>query len=119
MWFEDRSKHNTKIHSEKRSTVKALNCISLLTVIIGNRVSFFHKSVMEWLVSEIDYVYKINAKHGHVVLAKLFTQRFADVLKTTDLERSMFKLTDVEEYAFQNGFYHMLSDVPYDVCPLI
>ena len=96
--------------SEKRNTVKALNCISLLFVITDNRVSFFHKSVKDWLVSENDHVYKISEKDGHVVLAKLCSKCFDEVLKTTDLKRSLPMLTDSEKYAFENGFYLMLKD---------
>ena len=96
--------------SEKRNTVKALNCISLLFVITDNRVSFFHKSVKDWLVSEVDHVYKIVEKEGHVVLAKLCSECFDNVLKTTDLKRSLPILEDAEKYAFENGFYHMLKD---------
>ena len=94
--------------SEKRNSVKALNCISLLFVITDNRVSFFHKSVKDWLVSEEDHDYKINEKNGHSVLAKLCSECFDNVLKTTDLKS--LKPTDAENYAFKNGFYHMLKD---------
>ena len=96
--------------SEKRNTVKALNCISLLFVITDNHVSFFHKTVNDWLVSEVDHVYKISEKDGHVVLAKLCSECFDNVLKTTNLKRSLPMLTDVEKYAFEHGFYHMLKD---------
>ena len=96
--------------SEKRNRVKALNCISLLFVITDNRVSFFHKSVKDWLVSEDDHVYKISEKEGHVVLAKLCSDCFDNVLKTTDLKRSLPILEDAEKFAFEHGFYHMLKD---------
>ena len=96
--------------SEKRNRVKALNCISLLFVITDNRVSFFHKSVKDWLVSEDDHVYKIVEKEGHVVLAKLCSDCFDNVLKTTDLKRSLPILKDAEKYAFEYGFYHMFKD---------
>ena len=96
--------------SEKRNTVKALNCISLLFVITYNRVSFFHKSVKDWLVSEADHVYKIGEKEGHVVLAKLCSDCFDNVLKTTNLKKSLPMLEDAEKYAFEHGFYHMLKD---------
>ena len=96
--------------SEKRNTAKALNCISLLFVITTNHVSFFHKSVKDWLVSEDDHVYKISEKDGHVVLAKLCSDCFDNVLKTSNLKRSLPILEDAEKYAFENGFYHMLKD---------
>ena len=96
--------------SEKRNKVKALNCISLLFVITDNRVSFFHKSVKDWIVSEEDHIYKTSEKHGHVVLAKLCSECFDNVLKTSDLKRSLPILEDAEKYAFEHGFYHMLKD---------
>ena len=94
--------------SAKRNAVLAMNCISLLFVIKDNRVSFFHKSVKDWLVSEKDHIYKIDEKYGHIVLANLCAECFDNVLKWTDLDQS--KLTDLEMYTLRNGFYHMIKD---------
>ena len=94
--------------SAKRNAVKAMNCISLLFVIEKNRVSFFHKSVKDWLVSEKDHLYKIDVKHGHAVLAILCAECFDNVLKTSTLDQQ--KLTDLEMFALDNGFYHMIKD---------
>ena len=94
--------------SAKRNAVLAMNCISLLFVIKENRVSFFHRSVKDWLVSEKDHIYKIDENYGHFTLAKLCAECFDNILKSTDLD--MTKLTDLEMYAVCNGFYHMIKD---------
>ena len=94
--------------SAKRKAVLVMNCISLLFVIEKNRVSFFHKSVKDWLAHEKDHIYKIDENYGHFVLAKLCAECFDNVLKTTDLDQQ--KLTDVEVYALRNGFFHMIKD---------
>ena len=85
-----------------------MNCISSLLVIKDNHVSFFHKSVKEWLVSEKDHIYRIDENHGHFALAKLCAECFDKILKSSEHDES--KLTDAEMYALENGFYHMIKD---------
>ena len=93
--------------SARRNAVKAMDCISLLFVIKRSRVSFFHKSVRDWLVSDEDHFYKVNELHGHVVLAKLCTECIRNALKSSDLQKS--KLADTHQYALQHGIYHMIK----------
>ena len=99
--------------SAKRNAVLAMNCISLFFVIKDNRVSFFHKSVKDWLVSGKDHIYKVDENHGHFSLAKLCAECFDNVLKSADLDKT--KLTDLEMYALENGFFHMIKDKAYVV----
>ena len=91
-----------------RNEMNALYCISLLFVIKDSRVNFFHKSVVDWLVSKKDHCYKINEEIGNAVLAKLCSECFDNILKSKAFDHS--KQTVAEMYAFENGFYYMIKD---------
>ena len=97
--------------SQRRNVAKVRNCISLLFTIIDSHVSFFHKSVKDWVVNGEYHHFQIVEKRGHDVLAKQCANCFDHLLKgSTDLDPS--KLTDVSRYALRNGFFHMIE---YDV----
>ena len=95
--------------SEKRNAAKLMNCISLLFTITDNHVSFFHKSVKDWVVNGEYHHFQIVEKRGHDALAKQCANCFDHLLRgSTDLDPS--KLTDSNRYALRNGFFHMIED---------
>lgn len=97
--------------SEKRHAAKVMNCISLLFTITDNHVSFFHKSVKDWVVNGEYHHFQIVEKRGHDVLAQLCANCFENLMSgSTDLDPS--KLTDSSRHALRNGFFHMIE---YDV----
>jgi WD40 repeat protein len=90
--------------SEKRNIVKARSCISSLFVITDDHVSFFHKSVKDWLVDKSEHSYTIDQKYGHKVLAKQCAECFDKIRGTSVVE------TPVNSYALEHGFEHMIQD---------
>ncbi len=91
------------LSNPKRTLSKIKNCLSSLLVIKDECVSFFHKSVKDWLVTS-NHDFTIHEKDGHKILAELC----ADTLKT--LKQCDVKATydPGTHYALQYGIEHML-----------
>ncbi len=91
------------LSNPKGTLSKINNCLSSLLVIKDECVSFFHKSVKDWLVTS-DHDFTIHEKDGHKILAELC----ADTLKT--LKQCDVKATydHGTHYVLQYGIEHML-----------
>ena len=89
-----------------RTLLKLKSRVSLVFVIKHECISFFHKSVSDWLVQpERDHMYKINEKRGHDCLAKICVSQIGTIKQK--------EAPDVNDpatlYALQHGVSHMLK----------
>jgi hypothetical protein len=87
-----------------RTLRKLINCLSSLLVIKDESVSFFHKSVKDWLVKP-NHDFTIIETYGHRTLADIC------VLQMETLKQNEVSLTfdDAIVYALQYGIQHMLE----------
>ena len=87
-----------------RTLRKLINCLSSLLVIKDESVSFFHKSVKDWLVKP-NHDFTIIETYGHRTLADIC------VLQMETLKHNEVSLTfdDAIVYALQYGIQHMLE----------
>jgi hypothetical protein len=87
-----------------RTLPKLINCLSSLLVIKDESVSFFHKSVKDWLVKP-NHDFTIIETYGHRTLADIC------VLQMETLKQNELSLTfdDAIVYALQYGIQHMLE----------
>jgi hypothetical protein len=87
-----------------RTLRKLINCLSSLLVIKDESVSFFHKSVKDWLLKP-NHDFTIIETYGHRTLADIC------VFQMETLKQNEVSLTfDVPiVYAFQYGIQHMLE----------
>ena len=87
-----------------RTLRKLINCLSSLLVIKDESVSFFHKSVNDWLVKP-NHDFTIIETNGHRTLADICVIQM-ETLKQNEVS-STFDLPIV--YALQYGIQHMLE----------
>ena len=87
-----------------RTLRKLINCLSSLLVIKDESVSFFHKSVTDWLLKP-NHDFTIIETYGHRTLADICVFQM-ETLKQNEVS-STFDLPIV--YAFQYGIQHMLE----------
>ena len=87
-----------------RTLRKLINCLSSLLVIKDESVSFFHKSVKDWLVKP-NHDFTIIETNGHRTLADICVYQM-ETLKQNEVS-STFDLPIV--YALQYGIQHMLE----------
>ena len=87
-----------------RTLRKLINCLSSLLVIKDESVSFFHKSVTDWLLKP-NHDFTIIETYGHRTLADIC------VFQMETLKQNEVSLTfDLPiAYAFQYGIQHMLE----------
>jgi hypothetical protein len=87
-----------------RTLLKLINCLSSLLVIKDESVSFFHKSVKDWLLKP-NHDFTIIETYGHRTLADICVFQM-ETLKQNEVSLT-FDLPIV--YAFQYGIQHMLE----------
>ena len=92
--------------SAERTLLKLISCISSLLVIKDDCVSFFHKSVKDWLVKP-NHRFTIKEKYGHKTLADICVFQM-ETLKQNEVSlTSTFNHAIV--YALHYGIQHMLD----------
>ena len=89
----------------KRMFSKLISCISSFLIIKDDCVSFFHKSVKDWLV-KANHRFTIKEKHGHRTLAYICVFQM-ETLKQNEV-RSPFDFAIAIVYALKYGIPHML-----------
>ncbi|CAB3984673.1 Hypothetical predicted protein, partial [Paramuricea clavata] len=92
------------LSSACRTLLKLINCLSSLLVIKDESVSFFHKSVKDWLVKP-NHDFTIIETYGHRVLADICVFQM-ETLKQYEVNLT-FDLAIV--YALQYGIQHILE----------
>ena len=92
----------------KRKTAIAINALSSLLVIHEDKsLSFFHKSVRDWLVDNTQHNYCVNVQYGHMILFELCVKKLNDV-KERGFSKESLAFPDVK-YAFKYCISHMLK----------
>ena len=84
---------------------KAISC--LIVISEDKSISFFHKSLTDWLVDRSDHDYSVDVQHGHKILFDLCVSKL-DELKVsgvTDLAKSSAAI----RYSVKHWISHMLN----------
>ena len=84
---------------------KAISC--LIVINEDKSISFFHKSLTDWLVDGSDHDYSVDDQHGHKILCDLCVSKL-DELKVsgvTDLAKSNAAI----RYSVKHWISHMLN----------
>ena len=100
---------STTAIAHKRKLLKAINSVSSLLPIRGDRLHIFHKSIKDWLTDECCYGahdFIVDEREGHRILAELCAAEF-DILVQERVAKSQFN--DKKRYALQHGVRHMLE----------
>ena len=85
-----------------------INALSSLLVIHEDKsLSFFHKSVRDWLVDNTQHNYCVNVQYGHKILFDLCVKKLNDV-KEKGVSEENLAFPDVE-YALKYCIPHMLK----------
>ena len=96
------------VENSPRRMQKVRKAISSLLVINENKsISFFHKSLRDWLVDHSDHDYSVDVQHGHKILFDLCVSKL-DELKVsgvTDLAKSSAAI----RYSVKHWVSHMLN----------
>ena len=90
--------------SARRTLKKLVSRMSSLFVIKDDCVSFFHKSVKDWLVKS-NHDFTITEETGHKLLAAIC----ADKMETLKQNEVTFTYDLATQYALQYGIPHMLQ----------
>jgi hypothetical protein len=98
------------LSSAGRTLLKLINCLSSLLVIKDESVSFFHKSVNDWLVKP-NHEFTIIETYGHRTLADICVFQM-ETLKQNEVSLT-FDLAIV--YALQYGIQHILEAEVKDI----
>ena len=92
----------------RQKTRKAINSISTFLVINEDKsISFFHKSVRDWLVDNSDHDYSVDVQYGHKTLFDICV-KILDELKKNGVS-SEGLVTAVVKYALKHCVPHMLN----------
>ena len=94
----------------RRKFLRSISCNSSLLVIKDNSVSFFHKSVKDWLV-KLDHPFTISEEWGHKTLAAVSINKM-ETLKQNEVT---FTYDLATQYALQYGIPHMLQTEEKDM----
>ena len=100
---------DSKSPSGPRKVTKAIDSISTLLPVHDDCITFFHKSVKDWLTDRTAYErhnFSVDEKQGHVKLSQLCTNELNNV-KRKGVHGT--EVTDTARYALQHGVYHMLE----------
>ena len=100
---------DSKSPSGPRKVTKAIDSISTLLPVHDDCISFFHKSVKDWLTDRTTFgqhTFSVDEKQGHVMLSHLCTNELNNV-KRNGVHGTEFSNT--ARYALQHGVYHMLE----------
>ena len=104
---------STTAMANKRKLLKAINSVSSLLPVRGDRLHIFHKSIKDWLTDECCYGahdFIVDEKEGHRILAELCAAEF-DILVQRRVAKSQSdaQFNDNTMYALQHGVRHMLE----------
>ena len=96
------------VENSPRRMQKVRQAISSLLVINEDKsISFFHKSLKDWLVDHSDHDYSVDVQHGHKILCDSCVSKL-DELKVsgvTDLAKSCAAI----RYSVKHWISHMLN----------
>ena len=98
----------------QRKVNKAIAIISTLLPVREGRLSFFHKSIKDWLVGSSPYGqhdFVVDEKEGHDVLSNLCASEL-DSIKQKGIHDRQF--TNTEIYALHHATQHMLQVTDYN-----
>ena len=99
----------------KRKLLKAINSVSSLLPVRGDRLHIFHKSIKDWLTDECCYGvhdFTVDEKEGHRILTELCAAEFEfEILVQRRFAKSLrvAQFNDKTMYALQHGVRHMLE----------
>ena len=104
---------STTAIANKRKLLKAINSVSSLLPVRGDRLHIFHKSIKDWLTDECCYGvhdFIVDETDGHRLIAELCAAEF-DILVQRRVAKSQSdaKFNDNTMYALQHGVRHMLE----------
>ena len=104
---------STTVMANKRKLLKAINSVSSLLPVRGDRLHIFHKSIKDWLTDECCYGvhdFTVDEKEGHRILTELCAAEF-EVLVQRRFAKSLrvAQFNDKTMYALQHGVRHMLE----------
>jgi hypothetical protein len=92
----------------KQKVAKATNVLSSLLVIQKDKsISFFHKSLRDWVVDNSLHDYSVNVQYGHKILVDLCVKKLDD-LKRNGVSKEGIASTDIK-YALKYWISHMLE----------
>ena len=96
------------IENSPRKAQKVKKAISSLLVINEDKsISFFHKSLRDWLVDHSDHNYSVKVQHGHKILFDLCVLKL-DELKVSGVTY-LAKTNPAIEYSVKYWISHMLN----------
>ena len=104
---------STTATASKRKLLKAINSVSSLLPVRGDRLQIFHKSIKDWLTDECCYGahdFIVDEREGHRILSELCVAEF-DILMQRRVAKSVSdaQFNDKTRYALQHGVRHMLE----------
>ena len=104
---------STTAIANKRKLLKAINSVSSLLPVRGDRLHIFHKSIKDWLTDECCYGvhdFIVDEREGHRILSELCAAEF-DILVQKRVAKSVSdaQFNDKTRYALQHGVRHMLE----------
>ena len=104
---------STTAIANKRKLLKAINSVSSLLPVRGDRLHIFHKSIKDWLTDECCYGvhdFTVDEKEGHRILTELCAAEF-EILVQRRFAKSLrvAQFNDKTMYALQHGVRHMLE----------
>ena len=104
---------STTAKVSKRKLLKAINSVSSLLPVRGDRLYIFHKSIKDWLTDECCYGvhdFIVDEREGHRILSQLCAAEF-DILVQKRVAKSLSdaQFNDKTRYALQHGVRHMLE----------
>ena len=104
---------STTAKGGKRELLKAINSVSSLLPVRGDRLHIFHKSIKDWLTDEYCYGahdFIVDERKGHRILSELCAAEF-DILVQRRVAKSLSdaQFNDKTRYALQHGVRHMLE----------
>jgi hypothetical protein len=92
----------------KQKVAKVTNVLSSLLVIQKDKsISFFHKSLRDWVVDNSLHDYSVNVQYGHKILFDLCVKKLDD-LKRNGVSKEGIASTDIK-YALKYWISHMLK----------
>ena len=106
---------STTAIANKRKLLKAINSVSSLLPVRGDRLHIFHKSIKDWLTDECCYGvhdFTVDEKEGHRILTELCAAEFEfEILVQRRFAKSLrvAQFNDKTMYALQHGVRHMLE----------
>ena len=84
---------------------KAISCLIVMNE--DKSISFFHKSLKDWLVDHSDHEYSVDVQHGHKILFDLCVSKL-DELKVSGVTE-LAKSSAAIRYSVKHWISHMLN----------